>query len=83
MFQLRRYGSFSFIFNLIVVLYCVVYVFYLFLILQGMEYTHMESLIPLKDEAENKALDERRNTESYRLALEENKDLTEQVFKMK
>ena len=48
-----------------------------------MEYTHMESLIPLKDEAENKALDERRNTESYRLALEENKDLTEQVFKMK
>ncbi|KAJ8735376.1 hypothetical protein PYW07_006996 [Mythimna separata] len=46
---------------------------------QGMEYTHMESLIPLKDEAENKALDERRNTESYRLALEENRELTEQV----
>ncbi|VVC95547.1 unnamed protein product [Leptidea sinapis] len=45
---------------------------------QGMEYTHMESLIPLKDEADNKALDERRNTESYRLALEENRDLTEQ-----
>lgn len=40
----------------------------------------MESLIPLKDEAENKALDERRNTESYRLALEENRELTEQVF---
>ncbi|CAB3240295.1 unnamed protein product [Arctia plantaginis] len=46
---------------------------------QGMEYTHMESLIPLKDEAENKALDERRNTESYRLALEENRELTDQV----
>ncbi|XP_063838099.1 mediator of RNA polymerase II transcription subunit 30 [Ostrinia nubilalis] len=46
---------------------------------QGMEYTHMESLIPLKDEAENKTLDERRNTESYRLALEENRELTEQV----
>ncbi|CAH0724652.1 unnamed protein product, partial [Brenthis ino] len=46
---------------------------------QGMEYTHMESLIPLKDEADNKALDERRNTESYRLALEENRELTEQV----
>ncbi|KAJ0182701.1 hypothetical protein K1T71_002070 [Dendrolimus kikuchii] len=46
---------------------------------QGMEYTHMESLIPLKDEAENKALDERRNTESYRLVLEENRELTEQV----
>lgn len=44
-----------------------------------MEYTHMESLIPLKDEAENKTLDERRNTESYRLALEENRELTEQV----
>lgn len=46
---------------------------------QGLEYTHMESLIPLKDEAENKALDERRNTESYRLALDENRELTEQV----
>lgn len=46
---------------------------------QGMEYTHMESLIPLKDEAENKTLDERRNTESYRLVLEENRELTEQV----
>ncbi|CAG9581143.1 unnamed protein product [Danaus chrysippus] len=46
---------------------------------QGMEYTHMESLIPLKDEAENKALDERRNTETYRQVLEENKELTEQV----
>ncbi|XP_041974916.1 mediator of RNA polymerase II transcription subunit 30 [Aricia agestis] len=46
---------------------------------QGMEYTHMESLIPIKDEAENKALDERRNTESYKLVLEENRQLTEQV----
>ncbi|XP_049874063.1 mediator of RNA polymerase II transcription subunit 30 [Pectinophora gossypiella] len=46
---------------------------------QGMEYTHMESLIPLKDEADNKTLDERRNTEAYRLALDENRDLTEQV----
>ncbi|KAJ2947695.1 hypothetical protein O0L34_g9463 [Tuta absoluta] len=46
---------------------------------QGMEYTHMESLIPLKDEADNKTLDERRNTESYRLALDENRELTEQV----
>ncbi|CAG9117781.1 hypothetical protein JYU34_003553 [Plutella xylostella] len=46
---------------------------------QGMEYTHMESLIPLKDEADNKALDERRNTEAYRLAVDENRELTEQV----
>ncbi|XP_050344030.1 mediator of RNA polymerase II transcription subunit 30 isoform X3 [Nymphalis io] len=46
---------------------------------QGMEYTHIESLIPIKDEADNKALDERRNTESYRLALEENRELTEQA----
>ncbi|XP_063394940.1 mediator of RNA polymerase II transcription subunit 30 [Cydia fagiglandana] len=46
---------------------------------QGMEYTHMESLIPLKDEADNKTLDERRNTESYRRDLEENRELTEQV----
>lgn len=44
-----------------------------------MEYTHMESLIPLKDEADNKTLDERRNTESYRRDLEENRELTEQV----
>ncbi|XP_026319970.1 mediator of RNA polymerase II transcription subunit 30 isoform X1 [Hyposmocoma kahamanoa] len=47
---------------------------------QGMEYTHMESLIPLKDEADNKTLDERRGTEAYRLALEENKELTDQVM---
>ncbi|XP_068626754.1 mediator of RNA polymerase II transcription subunit 30-like [Battus philenor] len=46
---------------------------------QGMEYTHMESLIPLKDEADNKTLDERRSTESYKQALQENKVLTEQV----
>lgn len=44
-----------------------------------MEYTHMESLIPIKDEADNKTLDERRSTEAYRLALEENKELTDQV----
>ncbi|XP_026319971.1 mediator of RNA polymerase II transcription subunit 30 isoform X2 [Hyposmocoma kahamanoa] len=47
---------------------------------QGMEYTHMESLIPLKDEADNKTLDERRGTEAYRLALEENKELTDQTI---
>ncbi|XP_013149364.1 PREDICTED: mediator of RNA polymerase II transcription subunit 30 isoform X1 [Papilio polytes] len=46
---------------------------------EGMEYTHMESLIPLKDEADNKTLDERRNTETYRQILEENNILTEQV----
>ncbi|GBP77592.1 Mediator of RNA polymerase II transcription subunit 30 [Eumeta japonica] len=46
---------------------------------QGMEYTHMESLIPLKEEAEHKALDERRNTDAYRLALDENRELTDQV----
>ncbi|XP_072945938.1 mediator of RNA polymerase II transcription subunit 30 isoform X3 [Epargyreus clarus] len=46
---------------------------------QGMEYTHMESLIPLRDEADNKTVDERRSTESYRLALEENQNYTEQV----
>ncbi|CAK1544509.1 unnamed protein product [Leptosia nina] len=46
---------------------------------QGMEYTHMESLIPIKDEADNKALEERRNTEAYRTALDEHRELTEQV----
>lgn len=46
---------------------------------QGMEYTHMESLIPLKDEPDNKSFDERRNTEAYRLAMEEYNELTDQV----
>lgn len=46
--------------------------------LQGMEYTHIESLIPFKDEMDPKH-DEKKNTEAYRLACEESKEVMEQV----
>lgn len=46
--------------------------------LQGMEYTHIESLIPLKEEWDMKS-DEKKTSEAYRLACEESKDIMEQV----
>ncbi|CAH4028976.1 unnamed protein product [Pieris brassicae] len=46
---------------------------------QGMEYTHMESLVPLKDAPDHKALDERRHSDAYRAALDQNRELVEQV----
>ena len=46
--------------------------------LQGMEYTHIESLIPFKDEIEPK-YDEKKNSEAYRSICEESKDIMEQV----
>nr|CAD7599899.1 unnamed protein product [Timema genevievae] len=45
---------------------------------QGMEYTHIESLIPLKEEWDMKS-DEKKTSESYRLVCEENKEVMEQV----
>lgn len=47
--------------------------------LQGMEYMHIESLIPYKDEIDPKH-DEKKNSESYRLACEESKEVMEQVI---
>lgn len=44
--------------------------------LQGMEYTHIESLIPLKEEWDMKS-DEKKSSEAYRLACEENKEIME------
>ncbi|XP_057326411.1 mediator of RNA polymerase II transcription subunit 30-like [Microplitis mediator] len=46
--------------------------------LQGMEYTHIESLIPLKEEWDMKS-EEKKTSEAYRLACEERKELIEQV----
>ncbi|EZA61288.1 hypothetical protein DMN91_012660 [Ooceraea biroi] len=46
--------------------------------LQGMEYTHIESLIPLKEEWDMKS-DEKKSSEAYRLACEESKEVMEQV----
>lgn len=43
-----------------------------------MEYTHIESLIPFKDEIDPK-YDEKKNTEAYRLVCEESKEVMEQV----
>ncbi|XP_077257900.1 mediator of RNA polymerase II transcription subunit 30 [Temnothorax americanus] len=45
---------------------------------QGMEYTHIESLIPLKEEWDMKS-DEKKTSESYRLSCEERKEIMEQV----
>ncbi|XP_014482069.1 PREDICTED: mediator of RNA polymerase II transcription subunit 30 [Dinoponera quadriceps] len=47
--------------------------------LQGMEYTHIESLIPLKEEWDMKS-DEKKTSEAYRLACEESKEIMEQVI---
>lgn len=46
--------------------------------LQGMEYTHIESLIPYKDELDIKS-DEKKQSEAYRSVVEEHKELNEQV----
>ncbi|PNF14770.1 hypothetical protein B7P43_G07607, partial [Cryptotermes secundus] len=43
---------------------------------QGMEYTHIESLIPLKEEWDMKS-DEKKTSESYRLVCDENKEIME------
>lgn len=45
----------------------------------GMEYTHIESLIPLKEEHEHKSIDEKKASEAYKLVCDENRELTEQV----
>ncbi|XP_050519520.1 mediator of RNA polymerase II transcription subunit 30-like [Diabrotica virgifera virgifera] len=47
--------------------------------LQGMEYTHIESLIPFKDELDPKH-DEKKNSEAYRTACDESKEVMEQVI---
>ncbi|XP_029161980.1 mediator of RNA polymerase II transcription subunit 30 isoform X2 [Nylanderia fulva] len=47
--------------------------------LQGMEYTHIESLIPLKEEWDMKS-DEKKTSEAYRLICEESKEVMEQVI---
>ncbi|CAG9770848.1 unnamed protein product [Ceutorhynchus assimilis] len=47
--------------------------------IQGMEYTHIESLIPFKDELDPKH-EEKKNSEAYRLACEESKEVMEQVI---
>ncbi|XP_030762332.1 mediator of RNA polymerase II transcription subunit 30 [Sitophilus oryzae] len=46
--------------------------------IQGMEYTHIESLIPFKDELDPKH-EEKKNSEAYRSACEESKEVMEQV----
>ncbi|XP_011639839.1 mediator of RNA polymerase II transcription subunit 30 [Pogonomyrmex barbatus] len=46
--------------------------------LQGMEYTHIESLIPLKEEWDMKS-DEKKTSEAYRVICEERKEVMEQV----
>ncbi|CAL1679958.1 unnamed protein product [Lasius platythorax] len=46
--------------------------------LQGMEYTHIESLIPLKEEWDMKS-DEKKTSEAYRLICEESNQVIEQV----
>lgn len=48
--------------------------------LQGMEYMHIESLIPLKEEWDMKTSEERKTSEAYRLASEECKKLIDQVI---
>ncbi|XP_023248586.1 mediator of RNA polymerase II transcription subunit 30 isoform X2 [Copidosoma floridanum] len=47
--------------------------------LQGMEYTHIESLIPIKEEWDMKS-DEKKTSEAYRVACEEHKEVMEQVI---
>ena len=42
----------------------------------GMEYTHIESLIPLKEEWDMKS-DEKKSSEAYRLVYEESKEVME------
>ncbi|XP_059481598.1 mediator of RNA polymerase II transcription subunit 30-like isoform X2 [Neocloeon triangulifer] len=46
---------------------------------QGMEYTHIESLIPLKDEWDMKS-DEKKTSEVYKQSCEEQNEIVEQVM---
>uniref|UniRef100_A0A0A9YWZ3 Mediator of RNA polymerase II transcription subunit 30 n=2 Tax=Lygus hesperus TaxID=30085 RepID=A0A0A9YWZ3_LYGHE len=46
--------------------------------LQGMEYMHIESLIPLKEEWDMKS-EEKKTSEQYRVACDESKEVMEQV----
>ncbi|XP_071527408.1 mediator of RNA polymerase II transcription subunit 30 isoform X1 [Panulirus ornatus] len=45
----------------------------------GMEYTHIESLIPYKDEADNRP-DHKKIGENYRHLVEESRELKEQLY---
>ncbi|BES97795.1 U1 small nuclear ribonucleoprotein C [Nesidiocoris tenuis] len=47
--------------------------------LQGMEYMHIESLIPLKEEWDMKS-EEKKTSEQYRVACDESKEVMEQVI---
>ncbi|XP_043496348.1 mediator of RNA polymerase II transcription subunit 30-like [Polistes fuscatus] len=47
--------------------------------LQGMEYTHIESLIPLKEEWDMKS-EEKKTSEAYKLAFKESEEIMEQVI---
>lgn len=44
--------------------------------LQGMEYTHIESLIPIKEEWDMKS-DEKKTSEAYRNICDEHKEIME------
>ena len=43
-----------------------------------MQYTHIESLVPYKGDVDQK-IDDKKNSESYRLACDEHKEIYEQV----
>lgn len=45
---------------------------------QGMEYTHIEGLIPIKEDWDMKS-DEKKTSEQYRVACDESKEIMEQV----
>ncbi|XP_068239057.1 mediator of RNA polymerase II transcription subunit 30-like [Palaemon carinicauda] len=45
----------------------------------GMEYTHIESLIPYKDEGDNRT-DQKKISDNYRPLVEEARDLREQLY---
>lgn len=45
----------------------------------GMEYTHIESLIPYKDEGDNRT-DQKKISDNYRHLVEEARDLREQLY---
>lgn len=46
---------------------------------QGMEYTHIEGLIPIKEDWDMKS-DEKKTSEQYRIACDESKEIMEQVI---
>lgn len=47
--------------------------------IQGMEYTHIESLIPFKDENDNNKYEEKKNTDAYSAACQERDELLREV----